>query len=95
MKCTSSSFIGVVSRNPLSQINRSYFQIASSVRGHVVYFPAAAFDCSPACAPNGFCQERDGPSECVCNPGFQGDGRNCTGSFLSSVFLFVEEGFRY
>ena len=35
--------------------------------------------CSPTCGANAFCGESSGRPVCTCNPGYQGDGYNCTG----------------
>ena len=40
---------------------------------------AVFIGCSPSCGPYAVCQENVGVPVCVCNPGFQGDGYNCTG----------------
>ena len=31
------------------------------------------------CDPNASCQNTDGSYKCVCNSGFSGDGKTCTG----------------
>lgn len=50
------------------------------------YLSAVITGCSPSCGPNAVCQEIGEVPACVCNPGFQGDGYNCTGKIL---FVFV------
>lgn len=35
--------------------------------------------CSPPCSSNAQCQQGAGGPRCVCRPGYQGDGYNCTG----------------
>ena len=45
----------------------------------IFYLLAVISGCSPSCDPNAFCDEDGELPVCVCNPGFQGDGQNCTG----------------
>ena len=33
-----------------------------------------------ACSPDAVCEEFEGHSLCICNPGFEGDGYTCTGT---------------
>ena len=40
---------------------------------------AVVTGCAPFCGPYAVCQDNVGVPVCVCNPGFQGDGYNCTG----------------
>ena len=45
----------------------------------VVFVLAIITGCFPSCGPNAFCQNSDGRPVCACNPGYQGNGYNCTG----------------
>ena len=40
---------------------------------------AVFIGCAPSCGPYAVCQDNVEVPVCVCNPGFQGDGYNCTG----------------
>ena len=40
---------------------------------------AVVIGCAPSCGPYAVCQDNVAVPVCVCNPGFQGDGYNCTG----------------
>lgn len=44
--------------------------------------------CSPSCDSNAMCQEGGEVPMCVCNPGYQGDGYNCTGLSKKHLTLF-------
>ena len=55
--------------------------------------------CSQECGPDASCTEYSGSWQCVCNPGFQGDGLSCQRKFALAlnrprdkiyIFLLVE-----
>jgi len=65
------------------------------------HFSAVAADCTPSCGPNAGCQGSGESPVCVCTPGFEGDGYNCSGwfynelllgEFLKKTHLFKHEG---
>lgn len=51
-------------------------------RFHYFLNVAVPTACSPSCGPNAFCPEGVEPPSCVCSLGYQGDGYNCTGSYV-------------
>lgn len=44
-----------------------------------------------ACEPNAKCQNTIGSYNCLCEPGFRSDGKNCVGMLSYVVTLEVEE----
>ena len=45
------------------------------------------FEGSFTCNENAECFNNDGSYDCFCNPGYEGDGQQCSGKFLMSMFL--------
>ena len=39
------------------------------------------------CDENANCTNTDGSYNCSCNPGYEGDGFNCTGNNISTLFF--------
>ena len=41
------------------------------------------------CDPNANCSNTLGSYECVCRAGFEGDGRNCTSTYM--LWIYIEQ----
>ena len=39
-----------------------------------------------ACGSDAICNNTHGSFNCTCKPGYKGDGKNCTGNFLFTVW---------
>ena len=63
-------------------LQNKYYCTYSDINGCVV-------DTHHNCSSDAFCSNTHGSFNCICKPGFTGDGENCTGSIFSGMSVLV------